>query len=141
MKFARIDLSKTNYSILDNAEILINPPIQLLQEIYLQYCRYKNFESVMPLFYGHFMDSLNDVIAYYDNNKIVAFSIMRILDRDNLEAWQFAWDYKIPKLRLGIRSLEHECAFYKNLGYKYLYVGEALEYKSKFDGYEILGKL
>lgn len=139
MKFARIDLSKTNYTLIESAQILKNPPIAELQEIYREYCVYKKFKSVMPLFDNQFIE--NDIIAYYDNHKIVAFSIMRHLDQKNIEAWQFAWTYHNPDMQLGIRSLEHECAFYKKLGFKYMYVGEAQKYKSKFVGYEVLGPM
>ena len=47
----------------------------------------------------------------------------------------------ITDLELGRRSLEHECAYYKQLGYEYLYLGQVAEYKTHFDGYEQLGKL
>ena len=65
----------------------------------------------------------------------------------NLEAIQFAWDYKNPKLRLGVLSLENECDWAQTNGYKYLYLGRddifnnPNNYKSKFKGYEILGTL
>ena len=58
-----------------------------------------------------------------------------------MESLQFAWNYKQPDLQLGKLSLEHECAYYKNLGYKYLYMGESADYKAQFDGYEILGPI
>jgi hypothetical protein len=141
MKFARIDLSKTNYSLINSAQILKNPPVAKLQEIYKTYCRYKKFSSVLPIFDSQFTDPKNDVIAYYDNNDIVAFSLAKIHDHKNAEAWQFAWNYHNPKMYLGIRSLEHECAWYKQLGYQYLYIGEAQKYKSQFNGYEVLGTL
>ena len=40
-----------------------------------------------------------------------------------------------------IKSLETECAYYKSQGYKYYYLGEAHKYKSKFNGFELLGPL
>ena len=52
-------------------------------------------------------------------------------DDENAEAVQFAWDYANPKLTLGLKTLRHECAYYKEKGFKYLYIGGADEYKNK----------
>lgn len=112
-----------------------------LNDIYAAYCRYKGFTSVMPIFRSEYEDRSNDIIGYYDKDDLVAFSLVRRYDRDNAECIQFAWDYKNPKLRLGIRSLEHECAIYKDRGWKYLYLGEADEYKKKIQGFEMLGTI
>ena len=142
MQFARINLAQTNYTTLEDTIFFINPPIERLQAIYRDYCRYKNFKSVMPIFDSQFRDPKNIVIGYYDDgdrNQLSAFSILREYDNKNVEALQFAWDYQKPDQRLGIRSLEHECALYKSKGFDYLYLGYADEYKSQFDGYEILG--
>jgi len=143
MKYCRINLEQTNYtemSVLE-ASLLVQPEIYIekLQSLYKTYCLYKKFKSVMPIFDSEFADNKNNVIAYYDNDKIIAFSLIRIFDKDNVEAIQFAWDYKNPELKLGIRSLEHECAFYKKLGYKFYYLGTAQEYKNQIKGYELLG--
>jgi hypothetical protein len=62
-------------------------------------------------------------------------------NKDDVYSVQFAWDYANPELRLGIKSIEHECAYYKSLGYKYYYLGEAHKYKENFDGFEILGSV
>jgi hypothetical protein len=56
-----------------------------------------------------------------------------------VEALQFAWDYKNPKLKLGIESLKTECAIYKDLGYKIIILGEAQNYKRSIDGFKIFG--
>ena len=112
-----------------------------LHQIYKQYCEYKQFDSVMPLFDNQFYDPLADIVGYYHNNNLVAFSLIKTYDSQNAEALQFAWDYADPELRLGIESLKNECAIYKERGFKYLYLGSADEYKSHIDGYEILGKL
>lgn len=137
--YARIDLSKTFYEKMDNCKFLDPVPIDLLQKIYKEYCSHKQFKSVMPIFESEFVDPKNEVIGYFDNNALVAFSLLRLFDNSNIEAVQFAWDYKNPKLRLGINSLQNECALYKERGYKYLYLGGADEYKSKIDGFELLG--
>lgn len=142
MLYARINLQNTNYSIMPtNWKLIKNPNIEELNNIYKKYCQYKKFQSVMPIFPTEYTSVDNDIIGYYDNKQIVAFSIMRKYDSSNVEAVQFAWTYNNPKLRLGIKSLEHECALYKSLGFNFLYLGEANEYKSKILGFEILGGL
>jgi hypothetical protein len=140
MRFCRIDLLQTNYQVLPDA-VLLDGKAKLancgaLIEIYEQYCRYKKFESVMPLFLSDITG--NGVIAYYDDSRIVAFSILKYSSVDSVESVQFAWDYANPELRLGIRSIEHECAYFKSIGMSYLYLGQVAEYKKQFDGYEEL---
>jgi hypothetical protein len=141
MIYARIDLFGTNYEVLPGSRKLDSVDHGQLQDIYRAYCRHKRFKSVMPIFDSEFTDPKNDVIGYHDGDQLVAFSLIRKYDSENVEAVQFAWDYANPKLRLGISSLKSECAFYKDLGYRYLYLGEADEYKRKIDSFEILGLL
>lgn len=142
MNYARINLSKTNYNPSKlNWQYLRNFDIDQLSTIYQQYCSYKKFASVMPIFDSEYTDSKNDVIGYFDSKVLVAFSILRRYDTSNVEAIQFAWTYHKPKLRLGIESLKQECAIYKRLGYSFLYLGEADDYKSQIDGFEILGPI
>jgi hypothetical protein len=138
---ARIDLEKTNYSLLNenNWAIVTNPNVAQLDEIYKKYCQHKKFPSVMPIFDSEYTDPKNDIVGYYDNSELVAFSIIRKHNNQNIEARQFAWTYHNPALRLGIKSLEHECALYKQLGFKFLYLGQADEYKKQINGFEILG--
>lgn len=140
--FARINLDKSNYSELYNCKILNidSEAIRICNRIYKEYCKYKQFVSVVPIFDYAYLDSRTDVMGYYDNNELVAFSIIKKWDEENAESIQFAWDYKNPKLRLGIESLKNECAMYKRQGFKYLYLGLADDYKSKIEGYEIVGK-
>jgi hypothetical protein len=145
MKFCRIDLSKTDYKTLPFSHLVSNTEkddiMDRLQELYYTYCTYKQFESVVPLFKGLILDKHIDVIGYYPQGKLVAFSLVKRYDSENAESLQFVWNYEQPDLRLGIESLKHECAYYKNKGYKYLYLGLADEYKSCIDGYELLGPL
>jgi len=142
LKYSRIDLTKTNYQPILNHQILYQFEIAELNRIYQEYCKYKDFESVMPIFDIQYTDEHTDVIGYYDDhNKLIAFSLVRTYDKDNAECLQFAWDYKNPNLRLGIESLKNECAVYKARNFKYLYLGQVDQYKSQLDGYEILGKL
>jgi hypothetical protein len=141
MKYARIDLAKTNYWPIKNQKYLYEFDIIELNQIYQKYCNYKQFKSVMPIFDIQYTDEHTDVIGYYDNDDLVAFSLVRTYDQYNAESLQFAWDYANPKLRLGIESLKNECALYKARGFSYLYLGSDDEYKRELDGYEILGKL
>lgn len=137
--YARIDLSRTNYALLSNVAKMSYPDIDLLQDLYQIYCTYKKFNSVMPIFPSEYTDPNNDVLVYTQHDTVIAFSLLRRYDSDNVEAIQFAWDYADPSLRLGIRSLEHECAYYKSQGYRYLYLGDADEYKTHMQGFELLG--
>jgi len=141
IEYARINLSKTNYQILDNFKNITEPNINQLQQIFKKYCQYKKFNSVEPMWDLEFIWQHNDVLGYYDNNKLVAWSVVTKYDKDDVYAVQFAWDYENPKLGLGIASLKSECAYYKSLGYKYYYLGEAHKYKADIDGFEILGPL
>ena len=139
MIYCRIKLSKTNYQTYDYAYIEDKPNLKKIQDIYKKYCDYKKFKSVQPLFANDI--KVHKVMVYYDEGKFVAFSLLYELDKHNIEALQFAWDYKNPKLRLGIKSLENECAWAKANGYRYLYLGQDDRYKSQFKGYEKLGTL
>lgn len=139
MLYARIDLSKTNYTVLPGSKMITDPDSQELEHIYNTYCVYKKFKSVMPIFEEEYTDERNDVIGYFHNNKLIAFSLIRKYDNENAEAVQFAWDYADPELKLGYNSLKSECAYYKQQGFRYYYLGGADEYKSQIDGFEILG--
>lgn len=142
MIYARINLSLTDYSTsIIPWTYLKNPDINQLNRIYQTYCQYKKFTSIMPIFDSEYTDPKNDIIGYFDTGSLIAFSLLRKYDTDNVEAVQFAWTYSNPKLRLGIESLKQECAIYKSLGFKFLYLGQADEYKFNLDGFEILGSL
>lgn len=144
LEFTRIDLSKTNYPRTTiNWKWLRGRDIDIdkLNEIYIKYCRYKEFKSVQPIFDSEYESEDTDVIGYYDNDNLVAFSLIHIFNESNVEALQFAWDYENPNLRLGIESLKHECHLYKKLGFEYIYLGASDEYKKSIDGFEILGPL
>lgn len=142
MKYARIRLADTYYDIMSPFYygVLTRPDPQKLEEIYHQYCVYKKFRSVMPIFPEEYTDPNNDVIGYYNlESELVAFSLIHRYNNRNAEALQFAWNYSDPKLKLGIASLKNECAIYKAKGFEYLYLGGADEYKRQIDGFEILG--
>jgi hypothetical protein len=140
-QFARIDLSKTNYEINVEWMYIPQPDIPALNEIYRTYCTYKHFASVMPIFDSRYTDPMTDVIGYYDQARLVAFSLIKRYDEHNALCDQFAWTYHNPRLRLGIETMKTECAIYKARGFQYLYLEQAHLYKSDIDGFEILGPL
>ena len=140
-QFARIDLSKNTDQATVKWAYLQNPNIAELRDIYRTYCIYKHFASVMPLFDSQFTDPDTDVLGYYDNDLLVAFSIIKRYDDKNALCAQFAWNYRNPKLRLGIESLRTECAIYRERGFEYLYLDQAHLYKQGITGFELLGPL
>ena len=140
-QFARIDLSKNTDQISVKWEYLRTPDIAVLNDIYRTYCIYKHFASVMPIFDSQYTDTDTDVIGYYDNDLLVAFSLIKRYDNTNALCAQFAWNYRNPKLRLGIESLRTECAIYRERGFKYLYLDQAHLYKQGITGFELLGPL
>lgn len=136
---ARINLSKIEYKILECAKIIEKPDYEKLKKIYYQYCEYKKFKIPLPFFLENYFFSSRDIIGYYDDDELIAYTlILKYPSENSVVSEQFAWNYENPKLQLGIKSLEHECGLYKSLGYDYLYVGSHQEYKSKFQGYELL---
>jgi len=140
-QYARIDLSKTSYQATVAWEYLREPNIAQLKDIYRTYCIYKHFASVMPLFDSQFTDPATDVIGYREAGQLVAFSLMKRLDDQNVLASQFAWTYHNPRTRLGVESLKTECAIYREQGYKFLYLDQAHLYKQNLEGFEILGPI
>jgi hypothetical protein len=140
-QFARIDLAKTTYQSTVDWKFLTEPNIPVLKDIYRTYCIYKHFASVMPLFDSQFTDPATDVVGYYEDQQLVAFSLMKRHDTKNVLASQFAWTYHNPKTRLGVESLKTECAIYRERGFQYLYLDQAHLYKKELEGFEILGAL
>ena len=140
-QFARINLAKTNYEPTVKWEYLTAPNIVQLNSIYRDYCLYKRFASVMPIFDSRYTDPATDVIGYYDGDQLAAFSLIKRYDDRNALCDQFAWNYRNPKLRLGIETLKTECAIYKARGFEYLYLEQAHLYNQEIDGFELLGPL
>lgn len=143
MKYCKVNLIKGSYQSIDNWCFLKidAKDIAQLNNLYLKYCIYKKFDSVMPIFDSEYLDPSIEKIGYYAEGQLVAFSLVKIFDHSNAELMQFAWNYQNPKMRLGIRSLENECAIYKQRGFTNLYLGEYQKYKSFLPGFEILGEL
>lgn len=141
-QFARIDLSKTNYST-DTVDwyYIEQPDPAVLNDIYRTYCIYKHFASVMPIFPARYYDPMTDVIGYREQGRLVGFSLIKRYDEKNALCDQFAWTYHNPRTRLGIESMKTECAIYKARGFEYLYLEQAHLYKSRINGFELLGPL
>jgi hypothetical protein len=140
-QFARIDLSRNTDQESVKWAYLTDPDISVLNDIYRTYCIYKHFASVMPMFDSQYTNPDTDVIGYYDTDQLVAFSLIKRYNNKNALCAQFAWNYRNPKLRLGIESLRTECAIYRERGFKYLYLDQAHLYKQGITGFELLGPL
>jgi len=143
-QFARISLGATNYQSTVEWQYLDKhdtATLFKLHDIYKTYCTYKHFASVMPMFNSRFQDPMADVIGYYDQGKLVAWSLIRRFDEHNALCDQFAWTYHRPRMRLGIETMKTECAIYRERGFKYLYLEQAHLYKQEIAGFEILGPL
>ena len=143
-QFARVDLARTAYTptvswryITDLSTATLNQ----LDNIYRAYCDHKRFASVMPMFHSRYLDPMADIIGYYDQDQLVAWSLIRRFDDHNALCDQFAWTYHDPRTRLGIETLKTECAIYRDRGFHYLYLEQAHLYKSEINGFEILGPL
>ena len=139
--FGRIDLTKTSYIRNLDCEILDPVPVADLQRVYRAYCRHKNFHSVIPMVSGRFGVPGTEVIGYHHESVLVAWSMYRLWDDRNIVCDHHAWDYRHPRLRLGIRSFENECALYRDRGFRYMYLESIEPYMSKMQGFEILGPL
>lgn len=142
-KYCYIDLSETDYKasctdyklFLDYDKV----PVDKMLDIYREYTKHKKFKSVWPIYREEFTAKQNDIIGYYDQNRLVAWSMIYKINTHVVEALQFAWDYKNPKLQLGIESMKTECAIYKQQGYKIIILGEAQNYKRSIDGFNEFG--
>jgi len=143
-QFSRIDLKKTNYEPTVEWQYIHSREssvLSQLDDIYRTYCIYKNFASVMPMFHSRYHDPMADLIGYYDSGRLVAWSLIRRFDQHNAQCDQFAWTYHRPELRMGIETMKTECAIYKARGFQFLYLEQAQLYKSKINGFEILGPM
>lgn len=140
-QFGRIDLQQTQY-VSDVEWQLLDPvPVDDVQQVYRDYCVHKHFQSVMPLVPGRLVAADTEIIGYHDQGRLVAWSMYRVWDNHHILSDHFAWDYRNPKLRLGIRSIENECAIYRDRGYRYMYFEAVEPYMLDLQGFEILGPL
>jgi hypothetical protein len=141
-QFARINLAKTMYAPTVTWQYIVDRDphtLEQLDQIYRHYCNHKRFASVMPMFHSRYTDPMADVIGYYDQDQLVAWSLIRRFDDRNALCDQFAWNYHNPRLRLGIETMKTECAIYRARGFEYLYLEQAHLYKQEIDGFELMG--
>lgn len=141
MTFGRIDLGQTNYTASLDYQMLDPVPIEELQRVYRAYCAHRGFHSVIPMVPGRFAVPGTEVFGYYGDRGLMAWSMYRIWDDKNLVCDHHAWDYRNPRLRLGIASFENECAVYRDRGFQYLYLESIEPYMHRLQGFEILGPL
>ena len=138
-QFGRIDLGNTHY-VSDLAWRLLDPvPVEAVQRVYQEYCLHKHFQSVMPLVAGRLTAPATEIIGYHKGDRLIAWSMYRIWDQHNVLSDHFAWDYRDPRLRLGIRSIENECAVYRDRGFRWMYFESVEPYMLDLEGFEILG--
>jgi hypothetical protein len=141
MMFAYIDLLEITYQSNLDCQLLDPVPVDEIQRIYRAYCAHKNFHSVMPMVPGRFLVPGTEVWGYQDQGKLVAWSMYRVWDKNSVVCDHHAWDYRNPKLRLGIRSFENECAIYRDRGFKRMYFESVESYMFNLEGFKILGSL
>lgn len=140
-QFGRIDLTQTYYTSTMSWQMLNPVPVDDVQRVYSEYCAHKHFQSVMPLIPGRLLSADTEIIGYYDQGSLVAWSMYRIWDQHNILSDHFAWNYRNPRLRLGIHSIENECAIYRDRGYRHMYFEAVEPYMLDLQGFEILGPL
>jgi hypothetical protein len=138
-QFGRINLEQTQYVSDLDWQYLDPPPVNDIQRVYRDYCLHKHFHSVMPMVAGRFSVPGTEIIGYRQNTRLVAWSMYRIWDQHNVLSDHFAWDYRDPRLRLGLRSIENECAIYRDRGYRWMYFESVEPYMLDLQGFEILG--
>ena len=88
---------------------------------------------------GRFTVPGTEIIGYHQGNRLVAWSMYRIWDKHHVLSDHFAWDYRDPRLRLGVRSIENECAIYRDRGFQWMYFESVEPYMLDLQGFEILG--
>jgi hypothetical protein len=138
-QFGRVDLSVVTYDQ-DLAWRYLDPvPVAEVQRVYREYCLHKHFQSVMPMLTGRLTTADTEIIGYHQQDRLIAWSMYRVWDQENVLSDHFAWDYRDPRLRLGIRSVENECAIYRDRGFRWMYFESVEPYMLDIEGFEILG--
>jgi len=140
-QFGRIDLQYTTYTRDLDAELLDPVPVNDVLRVYRDYCLHKHFQSVMPMLPSRLTAPGTEIIGYRHQDLLVAWSMYRLWDDDNILSDHFAWDYRHPRLRLGIRSIETECAIYRDRGYRWMYFESVEPYMLDLQGFEIMGPM
>ena len=138
-QFGRIDLRATTYTTDLDWQHLDPVPVSEVQRVYREYCLHKHFQSVMPMLAGRLTAPDTEIVGYYDQDRLVAWSMYRIWDSENVLSDHFAWDYRDPRSRLGIRSVQNECTIYRDRGFRWMYFESVEPYMLDMQGFEILG--
>lgn len=138
-QFGRIALYRTKNPTTLEWELLNPVPIQDVLDVYREYCLHKGFRSVMPMVPGRLIAPDTEIIGYRDNGCLVAWSMYRIWDDENVLCDHHAWNYRNPRLRLGAKSLENECAVYRERRFRYMYFESVEPYMLGMPGFEVLG--
>lgn len=141
LTFACVDLSKVTYQVSLEHELLDPVPVDDVLRIYRAYCAHKHFHSVMPMIPGRFSVPGTEVWGYRDQGRLVAWSMYRVWDQHSVVCDHHAWDYRNPRLRLGIRSFENECAIYRDRGFRFMYFESVESYMHNIEGFRLLGPL
>jgi hypothetical protein len=138
-QFGCINLEKTQYVSDLDWQYLDPVPVPDVLRVYRDYCTHKHFQSVIPMIPGRLTARDTEIIGYHNQRRLVAWSMYRIWDSENILSDHFAWDYRDPRLRLGIRSIENECAIYRDRGFRWMYFESVEPYMLDLEGFEILG--
>ena len=121
--YCRIRLQETNYQEYHNYRILDSSSFRRCLEIYREYVTYKKFDDVVPIFQEEFELPHTDIIGYYDENELVAFTLAyKFKSVNSVWADQFAWNYQNKKLSLGHVANKNEIALYKRLGLSLIHI-------------------
>ena len=141
-QFGRICLDSSTYQQDIAFEILDPVPVNDVLRVYRTYCLHRHFQSVMPMIPGRLTAAGTEIIGYRDSTgRLMAWSMYRVWDNENVLSDHFAWDYRDPRLRLGIRSIENECAIYRDRGYRWMYFEAVEPYMLDLQGFEIMGPM
>lgn len=140
-QFGCIDLAVTDYVSNVDFEILDPVPVADVLRVYHDYCLHKHFQSVMPMIPGRLIANGTEIVGYRDQGRLIAWSMYRIWDQYHVLSDHHAWDYRNPRLRLGIKSLENECAIYRDRGYRYMYFESVEPYMLELQGFTVLGPI
>ena len=140
-QFGRVDLAATSYCVSMDWRLLNPVPMDEVMQVYHEYCHYRHFQSVIPIIPGRFSIPGTEVIGYHEQDKLIAWSMYRIWDQENIVIDQHAWDYSKPEQKIGLRSLHNECALYRGRGFRWMYFESVEPYMLDIEGFEILGEI
>ena len=97
-------------------------------------------EDAVDCIPSYLLDAVKSCKVIFAENERTTRRFLKKLDK-SIVIDHHAWDYNDPKLRIGLRSLQNECALYRNRGYQYMYFESVEPYMSSIQGFEILGTL